>query len=160
MLGKRLGIPVIVSARGTDMNLFPSFALILPMIRWTLENAAGTIGVCETLKDEMIALGAAENRSIAIGNGIDLERFTPVDRKEARRRLGIPADSQVIVSVGALIPRKGYHLLIPALAELARKNPNLLLYIVGEGESRDELENLAREKGAGASFSCRQQAQR
>jgi teichuronic acid biosynthesis glycosyltransferase TuaC len=147
MLGKRLGIPVIVSARGTDMNLFPSFALILPMIRWTLENAAGTIGVCETLKDEMIALGAAENRSIAIGNGIDLERFTPVDRKEARRRLGIPADSQVIVSVGALIPRKGYHLLIPALAELARKNPNLLLYIVGEGESRDELENLAREKG-------------
>jgi len=146
-LGKRLGIPVIVSARGTDMNLFPSFALIRPMIRWTLENAAGTIGVCETLKDEMIALGAAENRSIAIGNGIDLERFTPVDRQEARHRLGIPADSQVIVSVGALIPRKGYHLLIPAFAELARKNPNLRLYIVGEGESRSQLENLARENG-------------
>jgi teichuronic acid biosynthesis glycosyltransferase TuaC len=146
-LGKRLGIPVIVSARGTDMNLFPSFALIRPMIRWTLKNAAGTIGVCETLKDEMITLGAAENRSIAIGNGIDLERFTPVDRQEARRRLGIPADSQVIVSVGALIPRKGYHLLIPAFAELARKSPNLRLYIVGEGESRGELEKLARENG-------------
>jgi len=147
MLGKRVGIPVIVSARGTDMNLFPSFALIRPMIRWTLENAAGTIGVCETLKDEMIAFGAAENRSIAIGNGIDLERFTSVDRQEARHRLGIPADSQVIVSVGALIPRKGYHFLIPAFAELARKNPNLRLYIVGEGESRGELENLARENG-------------
>ena len=147
MLGKRLGIPVIVSARGTDMNLFPTFALIRPMIRWTLENAAGSIGVCETLKDEMIALGAAENRSIAIGNGIDLERFTPVDRQEARNRLGIPADSQVIVSVGALIPRKGYHLLIPAFAELARKNPNLRLYIVGEGESRGQLESLARENG-------------
>jgi len=147
MLGKRLGIPVIVSARGTDMNLFPSFALIRPMIRWTLENAAGTIGVCETLKDEMIAFGAAENRSIAIGNGIDLERFTSVDRQEARHRLGIPGDSQVIVSVGALIPRKGYHVLIPAFAGLARKNPNLRLYIVGEGESRGELENLARENG-------------
>jgi teichuronic acid biosynthesis glycosyltransferase TuaC len=152
-LGDRLGIPVIVSARGTDMNLFPSFALIRPMIRWTLENAAGTIGVCETLKDEMIAFGAAKNRSIAIGNGIDLERFTSVDRREARRRLGIPGDSQVIVSVGALIPRKGYHLLIPAFAELARKNPNLRLYIVGEGESRGELENLARENGVQARVS-------
>jgi teichuronic acid biosynthesis glycosyltransferase TuaC len=147
MLGKRLGIPVIVSARGTDMNLFPSFALIRPMIRWTLENAAGTIGVCETLKDEMIALGAAENRSTAIGNGIDLERFTPVDRQGARHRLGIPADSKVIVSVGALIPRKGYHLLIPAFAGLTQRNPNLWLYIVGEGESRGQLENLARENG-------------
>src|SRR6202162_3374853 len=147
MLGKRLGIPVIVSARGTDMNLFPTFALIRPMIRWTLENAAGSIGVCETLKDEMIALGAAENRSIAIGNGIDLERFTPVDRQEARNRLGIPADSKVIVSGGGLFARKGYHLLIPAFAELARKNPNLRLYIVGEGESRGQLESLARGNG-------------
>src|SRR6202162_841827 len=147
MLGKRLGIPVIVSARGTDMNLFPSFTLIRPMIRWTLENAAGTVGVCETLKGEMIALGAAENRSAAIGNGIDLERFTPVDRQEARNRLGIPADSKVIVSGGGLFARKGYHLLIPAFAELARKNPNLRLYIVGEGESRGQLESLARENG-------------
>ena len=29
LLGKKLGIPVIISARGTDINVFPSFKLIL-----------------------------------------------------------------------------------------------------------------------------------
>ena len=147
LLGKRLGIPVVVSARGTDMNLFPSFKLIRPMIRWTLQQAAGTIGVCEELRQSMIDLGATDATSTAIGNGIDLERFTPVNRQQSRRMLGIPADSEIIVSVGALIPRKGYQYLIPAFAEMASKRPRLRLYIVGEGESRSQLEAMAREKG-------------
>jgi teichuronic acid biosynthesis glycosyltransferase TuaC len=147
LLGQRLGIPVVVSARGTDINLFPSFRLIHPMIRWTLKNAAGTIGVCEALRDAMVHLGAVDRKSTAIGNGIDLERFKPVEQQDARRRLGIPADSSVIVSVGALIPRKGYHVLIPALAETSPRYPNLRLYIVGEGESRAKLLELAREEG-------------
>src|ERR1700693_3285286 len=79
LLGKRLGLPVIVSARGTDMNLFPSFRSIRPMIRWTLENAGGTIGVCEALREAMVETGADESHSTTIGNGIDLERFTFVD---------------------------------------------------------------------------------
>lgn len=144
LLGKRLGLPVIVSARGTDMNLFPSFRLIRPMIRWTLENATGTIGVCEALRESMVETGADESHSISIGNGIDLERFAPVDRQAARRRFEIPADAEVIVSVGALIPRKGYHFLIPAFAEIGSRHPNLRLYIIGEGESRSQLTALAR----------------
>lgn len=147
LLGRHLGIPVVISARGTDMNLFPSFRLIRPMIRWTLEKAAGTIGVCEALTSAMVKLGAAKCRSTTIGNGIDLERFTPIEREESRRRLRIPSDSEVIVSVGALIPRKGYHLLIPAVAELAPRHPRIRLYIVGEGESRAQLAALARGKG-------------
>jgi teichuronic acid biosynthesis glycosyltransferase TuaC len=147
LLGQRLGIPVVVSARGTDMNLFPSFRLIHPMIRWTLKNAAGTIGVCEALRDAMVELGAEHSKSTAIGNGIDLGRFKPVEQQNARRRLGIPSDSQIIVSVGALIPRKGYQFLIPALAEISPRFPNLRLYVVGEGESRAKLLALAREKG-------------
>ena len=146
LLGKRLRLPVIVSARGTDMNLFPSFRLIRPMIRRTLEQAAGTIGVCEALREAMVAMGAAESRSATIGNGIDLERFNPVDRQYARQRLGIAGDSEIIVSVGALIPRKGYQFLIPALAEISSKHPNLSLYIIGEGESRSELAGLAQAK--------------
>jgi glycosyltransferase involved in cell wall biosynthesis len=144
LLGKRLGLPVFVSARGTDMNLFPSFRLIRPMIRWTLENTAGTIGVCETLRKAMVAMGASEGFSTTIGNGIDLERFSPVDCQEARLRLGIQTDAEVIVSVGALIPRKGYHFLIPALAKISSKHPNLRLYIIGEGESRSQLTALAK----------------
>jgi teichuronic acid biosynthesis glycosyltransferase TuaC len=148
LLGQRIGVPVVVSARGTDMNLFPSFRTIRPMIRWTLENAAGTIGVCEALRDAMVDSGAAKSKSTAIGNGIDLERFKPVEQQAARQRLGIPADAQVIVAVGALIPRKGYHFLIPAVAAILARSPRLRLYIVGEGESRAKLLALAHEENA------------
>jgi glycosyltransferase involved in cell wall biosynthesis len=147
LLGQKLDIPVIVSARGTDISLFPSFRAIRPMIRWTLQHAAGVVGVCEALKDAMIELGAEGAKACAIGNGIDLERFGPVNRGEARRRLEMPEDAEIIVSVGNLIPLKGFQFLIPAVAQIAPRHPSLRLYIIGEGESREELEALAREKG-------------
>jgi glycosyltransferase involved in cell wall biosynthesis len=143
LMGKRLGLPVIASARGTDINLFPSFRLVRPMIQWTLKNTAGNIGVCRALADEMIALGAQADRVTVIGNGVDLDRFQPVDQAEARRKLDIPADAQVIVAVGALIPRKGYQFLIPAIASIASRYPKLKAYIVGKGD-RTELQELCR----------------
>ena len=46
LLGRWLGLPVFVSARGTDMNLFPSFRFIRSIVRWTLDEVAGGIAVC------------------------------------------------------------------------------------------------------------------
>jgi teichuronic acid biosynthesis glycosyltransferase TuaC len=143
LIGRRLGLPVVASARGTDINLFPSFRLVRPMIRWTLKHTAGNIAVCRALGDEMIALGAAKDRVAAIGNGVDLERFQPVDQSEARKKLGIPLDAQVAVSVGALIPRKGFQFLIPAVARIAARYPALKVYIVGKGDPT-ELKELCR----------------
>ena len=147
LLGKFSRVPVVLSARGTDINLFPSFRLIRRMICWALQRAAGVIAVCQALKDAMVDLGLPAEKIRVIGNGVDLERFQPVDPREARRRLGLPEEGPIIVSVGALIPRKGYQFLIPALAELAPRYPGLKLYIVGEGDFRVELDTLVRETG-------------
>jgi teichuronic acid biosynthesis glycosyltransferase TuaC len=146
IIGKLLRLPVIASARGTDINLYPKFRGLRPMIRWTLKNTAGNIGVCRALADEMIALGAPPGKVTVIGNGVDLNRFHPVDRKEARRQLNVPQDAIVAVAVGALIPRKGYQFLIPALAAIAEQFPSLRLYIVGKGE-QSELKVLAESQG-------------
>jgi glycosyltransferase involved in cell wall biosynthesis len=143
LIGKWLGLPVVASARGTDINLFPSFRMVRPMIRWTLKNTAGNIAVCRALGDEMISLGAAKEHVTVIGNGVDLERFQPVNQPEARQKLNIPADAQVIVSVGALIPRKGFQFLIPAVARIATRYPRLKAYIVGKGD-QNELQELCR----------------
>src|SRR5690242_4966278 len=115
LIGKLLGLPVVASARGTDINLFPKFRFLRPMICWTLRNTAGNIGVCKALADEMVALGAPHDRVAVIGNGVDPQRFQPVGRVQARRQLNIDPQAQVVVAVGALIPRKGYHFLIPAI---------------------------------------------
>jgi len=60
--------------------------------------------------------------------------------------LGLPEEGHIAVSVGSLIESKGHHLLIAAVAELARSFPQLRLYILGEGVYRSTLEQLVREK--------------
>src|SRR5262249_43768192 len=145
ILGRMLRIPVIVSARGTDINLFPTFPTIRPMIRWTLRQAAGIITVSQQLKDKVLALGARADKVQVIGNGVDSQRFHPVDQAEARRRLCLPADAKVVVSVGALVPYKGFHSLISAVAEIAPIHPQLRVAILGEGSHRRVLEQLIRD---------------
>jgi len=145
-LGKKLGLPVVVSARGTDINLYPSFRLIRPMLRWTLMHAAGAIAVSADLKNKIVALGIPESKIQAISNGVDTERFQPCDAKSARKQLGLPEEGHIAVSIGSLIESKGHHLLIAAVAELARSFPQLRLYILGEGVYRSTLEQLVREK--------------
>lgn len=147
LLGRCLGIPVIVSARGTDINLFPSYRLIRPMIRWTLREAAGVVGVSKALSSAMEALGAATDKVVTIGNGIDPKRFHPIDRLRARQKLGIPEDAEVILSVGNLVPEKGHQRLIPAIGRVARLHPNIRLYVIGEGVLRPRLEALALAEG-------------
>jgi teichuronic acid biosynthesis glycosyltransferase TuaC len=147
LLGKALNLPVIVTARGSDINLFPVFRSIRPQIRWTLQKASGVIGVSAALKDAMVALGIARDTIEVIGNGVDLTRFAPIDSKEAKSRLGIPVDARAVVSIGALTPVKGFHFLIPSLASILPRYPKARLYIVGEGKDRNKLESLIHELG-------------
>jgi glycosyltransferase involved in cell wall biosynthesis len=146
LLGKFLGLPVIVSARGTDINVYPALRLIRPMLRWTLTNAAGVIAVSGDLKKRIIDLGISETKIQVIPNGVDVQRFQPQNMSEARRRLGLAEAGPMIVSVGSLIESKGHHLLIAAVAELVPRFPELRLHIIGEGVYRGGLERLIHEK--------------
>ncbi|HKM84427.1 MAG TPA: glycosyltransferase family 4 protein [Candidatus Acidoferrum sp.] len=147
LLGKALRVPVCVSARGTDINVYPTFRLIRPMIRWTLSRAGALIAVSAALKEEMVALGAKTEKVFLIPNGVDPERFTPVSREQARTKLGLPLESPIVVSVGALIPSKGHLRLIRAFAQIAPRHPGLQLYILGEGRLHSDLEALVSELG-------------
>jgi glycosyltransferase involved in cell wall biosynthesis len=146
LLGKILALPVIVSARGTDINVYPSFPLIRPMLRWTLRNAAGAIAVSADLKNKMTELGVPDEKIRVISNGVDVERFQPQNAKASRRSLGLPEEGPIALSVGSLIESKGHHLLIAAVAELAQRLPKLRLYVIGEGVLRSRLEELVREQ--------------
>jgi glycosyltransferase involved in cell wall biosynthesis len=139
VLGRRLGVPVVVSARGTDINLFPSFRSIRPLIRWTLRKAAGVIAVSSALRDRMQALGIPPGRIRVIPNGIDPARFGMIEQVAARRRLGVPQTAKAVVTVGSLTSSKCHNVLLQAAAELATRVPDLQLYIIGEGPLRARL---------------------
>jgi glycosyltransferase involved in cell wall biosynthesis len=142
LLARRFGRPLVVTARGTDINLIPGFAVPRRLIRWTAGQARMSVGVCRALCDELAALGADPARLLVLRNGVDLERFRPVEQSQARARLDV-ADRPTLISVGYLIERKGHHLVIEALRAL----PAFQLLIVGSGPEREALEALARRCG-------------
>jgi glycosyltransferase involved in cell wall biosynthesis len=139
LLGKALKLPVVVSARGTDINSFSQMPTIRPMIRWTLRRASKVIAVSQALADSMIALGTPPSKISVIPNGVDVERFHPVDRALARQNLGLSPDAKIAVAVGSLTEGKGHALLIEAMATLAKDHPEYQLYIIGLGPLREQL---------------------
>jgi teichuronic acid biosynthesis glycosyltransferase TuaC len=144
LLGKLVQVCVMVSARGTDINVYPSLKLIRPMIRWTLTKANGIIAVSKALKQKMVELGIAEDKIQVIPNGVDATRFQPEGKEEARLHLSLRATDRTIVSVGALIPGKGHDLVIRATAGLLSEFAGIKLFILGDGPIRQELEDLVR----------------
>jgi len=147
LLGKFLGVPVIVSARGSDIHAYPAFRTIRPMIRWTLQHADALIAVSASLKKSMIELGASADKIHVIPNGIDPVRFQPLPISQARQELNLPVDAPFIVSVGALIPSKGHQFLVRAFGRIAGRHPDMRLAILGEGPLRSQLEKLILELG-------------
>jgi teichuronic acid biosynthesis glycosyltransferase TuaC len=143
-LGQRLGVPVVVSARGSDINLYPQNPHIAAKIVWTLENAAGIIAVSESLRKGIVKLGLPPGAVRVIPNGIDPRRFFVTERTVAREQLGLPPHGRIIVAVGNLVPQKGHRRLIAAFARIAVSDENVRLYILGEGGLRAELEGQIR----------------
>lgn len=141
MLGKWLGRPVTITARGTDINLIPRYRVPRRLIRWAADNAAGVVAVCEALRDEIARIGVDSSRVLVLRNGVDLDTFRPIDRIVARGKLGL--QGPVLLSVGHLIPRKGHDLVIRALLEV----PTARLLIVGEGPIEASLKRLADSLG-------------
>ncbi len=102
------------------------------------------ISVCQAFKDEMIRLGVPQDKISVIPNGVDPDKFYPISKADARKRLDLPMDKTILLSVGSLISIKGFDLLIRSLRILFDEfhQQNLYLVIVGEGRLKRDLERL------------------
>ncbi len=148
-LAAKLRLPLTITIRGSkDEWLIGTDRE--PMMRVALARAARIFSVSDALKQDVgVRLGQDADKIVVVRNGVDTSKFFPVDRVEARRRLGLPAAARVVIGVGGLIDRKGFHRVIPLIASLAQQMPDLRYLIVGGGttqaDMRGRLEALARE---------------
>jgi glycosyltransferase involved in cell wall biosynthesis len=149
LLGAVLNKPVVVSARGSDINEFAKFPTIRRMLRYTLNSAAHSIAVCQALKDAITRLGIPSAKVSVIPNGVDIKKFFRSPSHEAREILGLPSRHRIVLSVGALIPRKGHDYTIRAVKLLIEKRQysDSLLVLAGSGPERNDLELLVRSLG-------------
>ena len=140
-LGQEFNLPVVITARGTDINLIPDYPRPRRLILEAAENAAAMITVCQALKDRLIELGAPSAKITVLRNGVDLEKFHVKDRDALRAQFGV--NGLVLASVGLLIERKGHHLVIEALKQVQ----GATLLLAGSGPDRQKLEELAASLG-------------
>ncbi|WP_245503610.1 glycosyltransferase family 4 protein [Aquabacterium lacunae] len=143
LLSRWLSKPFVVTARGTDLNLIPQHAWPRKLILQTAAAAHASIGVCQALMDTLAELGASPDRLHTLRNGVDLQRFSPKLRQEARERLGLQPDAAYLLSVGHLIERKGHHIAIEAMRHL----PDVQLLIAGAGPEQQALQQQAQALG-------------
>lgn len=150
LLGRWLGIPATVTLRGTEVRhaRIPAFRRRMAK---ALARAARVFSVSDSLRREAVGLGIPAEKITVVGNGVDTAIFRPEPRALARARLGIDAHAPVLISVGGLTERKGFHRVISCLPRLLERHPDLVYLVVGgaspEGDFRARLVAQAERLG-------------
>ncbi|OMJ30742.1 glycoside hydrolase, partial [Sphingomonas sp. Sph1(2015)] len=140
-LGRRYGVPVSIKARGADIHLWGRAPATRHQVARAAMRADGLLAVSDAMADDVAALGVSRHRIRVHHTGVDQSRFQPIDREAAKQALGVTGP--LVVSLGALIPRKGHGVVIDAVARL----PGVTLMIVGEGAERATLTARAERAG-------------
>ena len=124
LLGKWLKVAVTITVRGTEVPLAQDPARQRRILQ-ALTQADRVFSVAESLKRFVTDLGADADKILVVGNGVDTQKFSPMPKAEARKALGLPADAPLLITVGGLVERKGFHRVIELLPDLRRQFPNL-----------------------------------
>jgi glycosyltransferase involved in cell wall biosynthesis len=149
-LARALGLPLSIKARGSDIHHWGTKGFARRRMLDAAEQAAGLLAVSEALKGDMIGLGMPGDKIAVHYTGIDRAAFRPLGRAAARTlvsalpSLGLWVNGPLLVTVGALVPRKGQALVIRALALLP---PEVRLAVIGSGPDEAALRALATSLG-------------
>lgn len=146
MVARELGLPLTIKSRGADIHYWGRRDSALVQMQQAAQQAAGLLAVSRALREDMIRLGMPEERIGVHYTGLDRERFHPIERRAARTLvsampgLEIWSKGPLIVTPGALIPRKGQQLVLEALIHL----PEARLALAGGGEDEARLKAEAK----------------
>ena len=156
LAARRMKIPVIYEVNGDIVEEYRQLGIQLSPLEWSFihwitrrvfQNSARVITVSETLRQTSIQRWKLDpERVTTVPNGADVERFILAsDGTEQMRDLGL--NGSVVMFIGSFKPWHGLDLLVEAFAQLAKKNPQARLVLVGDGLTRKELEEQSQQLG-------------
>lgn len=134
-LGRYLKLPVVATARGSDINIWPGMRWPRRLITKALNAVTVPVAVSQALADKMAKLSAPARDVTCIPNGVDTSMFYPATDTAASNATGVKRGLRVL-SVGNLVALKGHDLVIDAIAT----QPDISLTIIGEGPLHDQLQ--------------------
>ncbi len=157
LAAKVFRVPLAVIACGGDVRFVPEIGYgsrlrgILPkIIKRNLEAASAIICVSRELSDWVQQLGDFAKKTTVIRTTIDKSVFNDLESARAFKERRVLSGKKIILFAGNLVPVKGVGFLVRAFAKLAKKNPNVLLVLVGKGALETELKKEAERLGVGS----------
>lgn len=148
-LASALDLPFSIKARGADIHYWGDKPYARRMMHDAASKASGLLAVCEALAEDMATIGLPREKITLHYTGLDRDLFRPLQHAQLLSRLAeelslpLSDDERLLITVGALIPRKGQEYVVRALAGLPRSR----LLLVGSGDDEGRLRALASELG-------------
>jgi glycosyltransferase involved in cell wall biosynthesis len=132
--------PVLVASRRVDFHLKGnSFS------RWKYRQVDCFIAASEAIRRMLVADGIAEDRTVTVHEGIDVEHVLAAPAVNVHEAFFLPHGAPVVGNVAALVPHKGQRYLIEAAHRVVQQVPDARFVILGEGDLREPLEKLVHE---------------
>jgi glycosyltransferase involved in cell wall biosynthesis len=150
VVARRLGLPLVVSIPGSDALVAGQNPLFRAMARFAFAQAGLITANAEVLREVAVTeLGADPKRFELVIYGVDPERLRPDPTGTAalRAALGIPPDAFVFLAVGRMVYKKGFNVLLEALAQAGEAARSWHTILVGEGDLWQEWQALGRRLG-------------
>jgi glycosyltransferase involved in cell wall biosynthesis len=148
-LGHQAGLPVVVKVHGSDVLLLSESPGRKKGTVSALRRADAVITVSQDLAGRVVDLGVDPARVEVIYCGVDPTLFHPGSQREARARLGLPAQEPVLLFIGNLVPVKALDVLLDAWAHLDRGGVRFHGYCIGRGPLHAHLDGRIRDLGLG-----------
>lgn len=143
-VARAIGRPLVLSARGSDVNVIAQKQGARARILHAIAGAAGLIAVSAGLRSALVGLGVPYDRITVLRNGVDAALFYPENKALARSEFGLPGvEVPLVASVGNLVRGKRHDLVIEAAARIS----GLHVLIVGRGPEHAQLQKRATELG-------------
>jgi glycosyltransferase involved in cell wall biosynthesis len=158
-IAKRYSKPLVLTPHNTFIeynNIWDTVEKLndLAVGKQVLKEADKIIVVSNATKNYVLSLGADPEKVRVIHNGVDLERFKPLSgvKEEMRRKLGIPKDASVVLTVRRLVYKNGIDTLLESAEIAVKNNPKLVFVVVGKGPDFEEVKEKIVQLGMQRKF--------
>lgn len=149
-VARHLGVPLVLKAHGSDLNLRTDKDPIVPRIRGAVASASSLVVVSQALAKRATELCLTGATMRVIYNGVSAEVFSPRIKAKCRAELSLPLAGKIIVYVGNLKVNKGCVDLVNASPRVFDQYAECLLCFVGAGAAEAELRARAANLGISA----------
>ncbi|MGQ9670743.1 MAG: glycosyltransferase family 4 protein [Desulfosoma sp.] len=147
LIARLRGLPLLIYAHGEEISTWRT-PMKFQLMRFVYKRADAVLANSRFTAGLLSQLGVRREKIHVVLPGVNLDMFRPCQDKAAlRRAMGIADGTRLILSVGRLTRRKGFHQVIRALPILASRGVQAVHVVAGIGPDEDFLRETAQECG-------------